>query len=81
MFSLGMYVAHPSSTFEAPSKGHIGIRAFSPKKVAGSVAQEKCLYTNARSTTNKQDKLEDIVQLENYDTVAITETWGDDSHN
>jgi len=30
---------------------------------------------------NKQEELEAIVQQENYDTVAIMETWQDDSHN
>ncbi|GAB0208010.1 hypothetical protein GRJ2_003266700 [Grus japonensis] len=30
---------------------------------------------------NKQEELEAIVQQENYDRVAITETWWDDSHN
>ncbi|GAB0203330.1 hypothetical protein GRJ2_002798600 [Grus japonensis] len=30
---------------------------------------------------NKQEELEAIVQLENYDIVAITETQWDDSHN
>ncbi|KAK4828709.1 LOW QUALITY PROTEIN: hypothetical protein QYF61_000547 [Mycteria americana] len=44
-------------------------------------AQLKCIYTNARSMGNKQEELEAIVQRENYDIVAITETWWDDSHN
>ena len=30
---------------------------------------------------NKQEELEAIVQLESYDTVAITETWWNDSHS
>ena len=30
---------------------------------------------------NAQEELEAIVQQENYDIVAITETWWDDSHN
>ena len=30
---------------------------------------------------NKQEELEAIVQQENYDIVAIMETWWDDSHN
>lgn len=41
----------------------------------------KCLYANAHSMGNKQDKLEAIVQLENYDLIAITETWWDKSHS
>ncbi|KAK4832941.1 hypothetical protein QYF61_026584 [Mycteria americana] len=49
--------------------------------VAGSIAQLNCIYTNAHSTGNKREDLEAIVQQENYDIVAITETWCDDSHN
>ncbi|GAB0204069.1 mitochondrial enolase superfamily member 1 [Grus japonensis] len=40
----------------------------------GSVAQLKCIYTNAHSMGNKQEELEAIVQQENYDIVAIRET-------
>ncbi|TRZ10607.1 hypothetical protein HGM15179_016504 [Zosterops borbonicus] len=39
------------------------------------------MYTNARSMGNKQEELEVIVQQQNYDVVAITETWWDDSHS
>ncbi|PKU31497.1 mitochondrial fission process protein 1 [Limosa lapponica baueri] len=49
--------------------------------VTGSIAQLKCIYSNVHSIGNKQDELEAIVQQENYDIVAITETWWDDSHN
>ncbi|GAB0187131.1 hypothetical protein GRJ2_001178400 [Grus japonensis] len=66
---------------EAPENGHVGIRASPPKKVVGSIAQLKCIYTNAHSMSNKQEELEATVQQENYDIVAITETWWDDSHN
>ncbi|KAM9628635.1 uncharacterized protein ACIBXB_017819 [Morphnus guianensis] len=68
-------------TTEVPENGHVGIRASPPKKVAGSIAQLKCIYTNARSMGNEQEELESIVQQENCDIVAITETWWDDSHN
>ncbi|KAK4810629.1 hypothetical protein QYF61_007366 [Mycteria americana] len=50
-------------------------------KETWTTAQLKCLYTNARSMGNKQEELEAIVHQENYDMVAITETWWDDSHN
>ncbi|GAB0183530.1 hypothetical protein GRJ2_000818300 [Grus japonensis] len=44
----------------------------------GLIAQLKCIYTNAHSMGNKQEEVEDIVQQENYDKIAITETrWGD----
>ncbi|KAK4828095.1 hypothetical protein QYF61_023457 [Mycteria americana] len=66
---------------KAPENGHVGIRTSPLKKVAGSIAQLKCIYTNARSTGNKQEELEAIVQQENYDTVAITKTWWGDLHN
>jgi len=42
------------------------------------MAQLKYIYTNACLMGNKQEELEAIVQLENYDVAAITET---DSHN
>ncbi|KAK4832671.1 LOW QUALITY PROTEIN: hypothetical protein QYF61_024967 [Mycteria americana] len=57
------------------------MRVSIPKKVAGSIAQLKCIYTDACSMGNIQEELEAIVHLENYDVIAITETWWDDSHN
>ena len=68
-------------TAEAPQNGHIGIRASPPKKLVGSIVQLKCIYTNACSMSNTQEELEAIVQQENYDILAVTETWWDDSHN
>ena len=44
-------------------------------------AQLKCIYSNAQSTGNKQEELEAIVGQDNYDLVAITETWWDHSHD
>ncbi|GAB0179548.1 maestro heat-like repeat-containing protein family member 7 [Grus japonensis] len=61
--------------------GHVGIRASPPKKVAGSIAQLKCIYTNVHSMGNKQEELEAIVQQESYDIVAITAIWWDDLHS
>ncbi|KAK4831897.1 hypothetical protein QYF61_020044 [Mycteria americana] len=52
-----------------------------PGKAPQTTAQLKCLYTNACSMGNKQEELEANVHQENYDMVAITETWWDDSHN
>ena len=49
-------------TTEAPESDHIGIRASPTKKVAGSIAQLKCIYTNACSMGNKQEELEAIGQ-------------------
>ncbi|KAK4830259.1 hypothetical protein QYF61_009352 [Mycteria americana] len=66
---------------EAPENGHVGIRVSPRKKVTGSIAQLKCIYTNARSMGNKQEELEAIMQQENYNIVAVTETGRDDSHN
>jgi len=68
-------------TTEAPENGHTGVRTSSLKKIVGSIAQLKCNYTNAYSVVNKQEELEATVQLENYDIVAITESWWDDLHN
>ena len=44
-------------------------------------AQRRCFYTNACSMGNKLEELEAVVWLESYDTVAITETWWNDSHS
>jgi len=45
-----------------------------------SIAQLKCIYTNAYSMGNKQEELEANVQQDSYDLVAITETWWDSFH-
>ena len=62
---------------KTPEYGHEGIRATATQKEA----QFRCFYTNTCSMGNKQEELEAIVQLESYDTVAITETWWNDSHS
>ncbi|GAB0209149.1 rapamycin-insensitive companion of mTOR-like [Grus japonensis] len=46
-----------------------------------SITSLKCLYTNARSTGNKQEELEICVQSQSHELVAITETWWDSSHD
>ncbi|PKU36056.1 mitochondrial fission process protein 1 [Limosa lapponica baueri] len=46
-----------------------------------ATAQLKCIYLNACIMVNKQEELEAIVQQENYDIGAITETWWEDSQN
>jgi len=46
-----------------------------------SIAQHKCIYTNAHSMGSKQEELEAIVQQDSNDLVAITEMWWDDSHD
>ncbi|PKU32378.1 mitochondrial fission process protein 1 [Limosa lapponica baueri] len=68
-------------TMAAPGNGQIEIKASSSKKVAGPVAHLKCFYTNAGSMGDKQEELEAIVHQENYDVVAITGMWWDDSHD
>ncbi|KAK4821278.1 hypothetical protein QYF61_017642 [Mycteria americana] len=66
---------------ETPVKCLKARKGSSSMKEARTTAQLKCLYTNARSMGNKQEELEAIVHQENYDMVAITETWWGDSHN
>ena len=46
-----------------------------------SVAQLRCMYTNACSMGNKQEELEAMVQQQSCDVVAIVETWWDNSHS
>lgn len=43
-------------TTEAPENGRVGIRVFPPRKVVGSIAQLKCIYTNAHSMGSKQEE-------------------------
>ncbi|KAK4810917.1 hypothetical protein QYF61_013325 [Mycteria americana] len=66
---------------ETPVKRLKAHKGCSSMKETWVTVQLKCLYTNVRSMGNKQEELEAIVQQENYDMVAITETWWDDSHN
>ena len=54
-----------------------GLRECSSIKM---VCQKAQLYTNAHSM-DKQDKVETLMHLENYDLVAIMETWWDDFHS
>ena len=70
-----------SGTVEAPEKGLVGNGARAHKRVLDSLAHLKCIYTNARSMSNKLSELEAIMQHENYDLAAITETWWDASHD
>ncbi|PKU43871.1 nipped-b-like protein [Limosa lapponica baueri] len=69
------------ATTEGSKHGQVGIRARPAKKVAGQLAQLKCIYMNACRMGNKLEKLEAIVQQENHDIVAITGTWWEDLHN
>ena len=52
-------------TTEVPENGHIQIRDFPPKKVAGSTAQLKCIYASAHSMGNEQQELEAVVKQGN----------------
>lgn len=52
---------------KVPGNGHSGIRASPPEKVSGFLlVQQKCIYSNACSTGSKEEKLEAIVQQENW---------------
>ncbi|KAJ7397322.1 RNA-directed DNA polymerase from mobile element jockey-like [Pitangus sulphuratus] len=59
-------------TTDMPENGHVRIRASAPQKVTGSIAQLKCIYTNARKMGNKQEELEAIAQ---HDMIALMEAW------
>lgn len=50
------------------------IREGSSKKLIEQVALVKSFHTNAYSMGNSQEELA-TVQLENYDQIAIMETW------
>ncbi|RMC22218.1 hypothetical protein DUI87_00529 [Hirundo rustica rustica] len=51
-----------------------------PELGVKSVAQLRCMYTNARSMGNKQE-LEAMVQQQSCDVVTIMEMWWDDFHS
>ena len=70
-----------SVTVVTPVKAQAGIRISKCKQVLGTSAHLKCIYTNAHSMGNKQEELEAMMQQENYDVMAITETWWDVSHD
>lgn len=53
----------------------------SSRKVVHQKDQLKCLHTSACSMVKKQEELKTMIYLENYDLVAITETWWDESHD
>lgn len=53
----------------------------SSEKVTWPTAQLKCLHSKAHSTENKQEEMEIMVQLENYDQIATMETWWAESQN
>lgn len=52
-------------TTEASENDLEGIESSLSKKVAGPLAQLKCIYTNAWSVDNKQEKTEATMQQEN----------------
>jgi len=58
-----------------------GIGVNSSKKVIWPIAQTKCLYTSAHSMGNKEKELVATAQMENYDLIAIKETWWDESRD
>lgn len=50
------------------------------QKVTWLIAHLKHLNSSARCTGNKQEELETMVRLENYDLIAIIMMWWDESH-
>lgn len=56
---------------ETPVNRPIGIGNGSSKKVMQPIARLRCLCTNARSMGDRQEELEAMVQLENYDLIAV----------
>lgn len=57
-------------TMEVPGNDHVGIKASPLKKVTGSIAQLKCIYTSACGIGNQEEELEIKVQQENYDIIC-----------
>ena len=38
----------------------------------------RCMYTNACSLPGKMDELRNLVDTDNFDVIAITETWANE---
>lgn len=51
-----------------------------PSSGLKSMAQLKCVYPSTRSTGSKQEELQALVQRDSEDSVAVAETWWDDSY-
>lgn len=66
---------------EVPEKGNMRTTGSPPKKVMETLAQLECIYSNVQGIDNKQGEPYTTVQQENYDIVAIMETWWDDLHS
>ncbi|KAJ7413207.1 hypothetical protein WISP_92291 [Willisornis vidua] len=71
--------AHCLNLYKKMEGTETGLSRDKPKRVepelrGKSMAQLKCMYTNAHSIRNRQEELEAIIQQENYDIVAVTET-------
>lgn len=43
-------------TMEEPESGHVGIRAFLPKEMVESTAQQKCLYASTHNMSKQEVK-------------------------
>lgn len=58
-----------------------GIKRCLSKKVTWPTTQLICLYTSTCSVGSKEEELEAIMVMESHDTLPITVTWWDKSHD
>lgn len=68
-------VADVLETTETIENFHIGIGDSAPKQMVGSIAQLQWTHSNARQNGQQTGEAESTMQQENYDRIAITETW------
>lgn len=66
---------------KTPGKYFKGLKRGSSRKAMTPTAWLRSFYINAYSMSSKQEELESTLLLENYDLVALTETWWNKSHD
>ncbi|KAK4827172.1 hypothetical protein QYF61_015134 [Mycteria americana] len=75
-------VGKPQVSTASPVGGNASGNTYTaPGSTDGSGAYLKCLYTNAHSMRNKQDKLEALVSSQSYEIIGMSETWWNESHD
>ena len=74
-------VVNVLETTEVPENGHVGIRASPPQKVAGSIAQLKCIYTNGHSMDKKQENWEPLCSRKTIIQLPSWKHGGNETHN
>ena len=59
----------------------IGMSKARQENIISGMEKLKIFHTNARSFNNKMEELEDKIDSEEYDIVAVSETWFKEENN